>query len=100
MGRVVGPPGPPGLGAGVAASTVVSLIVTQAPKATLTEFEGSFCGTPAKKLPSSLLASALLTFASTLEGEGSLANRIEQEAGVILQRAFGLTSSSAAKAGS
>ena len=58
----------------------MSLIVAKAPGAALLELESSFCGTNPQALPSSLLASALITFASSLE-EGSLRTRIEQEAG-------------------
>jgi hypothetical protein len=96
--KVVGPPGPPGGSAELAAAAVVSLIVAKAPDAALLELESSFCGTNPQALPSSLLASALITFASSLE-EGSLRTRIEQEAGTILRNAFGITASKAATAG-
>jgi hypothetical protein len=80
-------PPPQHYAAETAAATLVSLIASKAPEAAILELEGSFCGKPAERLPSILLASALAVFTSSLE-EGDLRIRIQQEVKTILQKAF------------
>ena len=73
----------------VAANLADGQALSSAADQALADWEDEYCGTPPRPIPTLTLAISLAAFASGLEA-GDLQTAIQQEAGRIAQKAFGV----------